>query len=609
MTSKQKRTIFRLAIALVLTPLIFFFVPHGLVRHISFLILYLIIGGDILVKAGKNILTGHFLDEYFLMTVATLGAIFLREYFEACEVFFFFQVGELFQSYATSKSRSSIAGLIEIAPDYANVVRGDGIESVDPDEVEVGEIIVVRPGEKIPLDGVVVEGGSSINTANLTGESMPRDVEPGDEVLSGSVNLGGVLRLKTSRDFDDSAIMQILDMIENASSRKAKTERFITRFAHYYTPIVVGLSLIVAILPPISGFGTFSEWIERALVFLVVSCPCALVISVPLSFFSAIGRMSKYGVLVKGSEYVEKLSTIRQMVFDKTGTLTRGTFRVVAIHPETHSEQEILEIAAHAEFYSNHPISRSITEAYSHKVNVERISEYREKAGKGIEVLVDGHPVLIGNGKWMDEKEIPWHECHLTGTVVHISIDGEYAGHIVISDEIKEDSKAAITELKQLGFKQLVMLTGDITEVAKQISSDLGLTGYYAELLPGEKVSVYQKMKQETGKETAYVGDGLNDAPLLAQADLGVAMGAMGSGVAIDSADIILMHDRPSQIPIAVRAAVKTMRIVKANILFSIGVKVLVLILAIFGLSNMQLAIFADVEVLILVVLNAFRAM
>lgn len=609
MTRKQKRTVYKLGIALFLAPFLFLLLPEGLMRNVSFLGLYLLLGGDILWKAGKNILTGHFLDEYFLMAVATLGAIFLGEFFEACEVFFFFQVGELFQSYATSKSRKSISGLIEVAPEYANVVRNGEVEKVDPDEVEVGEIILVRPGEKIPLDGIVLEGESSINTASLTGESIPRDVEAGDEILSGSINLNGALRIETTRDFDNSTIMKILDMIENASARKAKTERFITRFAHYYTPIVVGLALLVAFLPPLLRMGSIAEWVERALVFLVVSCPCALVISVPLSFFSSIGRMSKGGVLVKGSEYIEKLSTVRQMVFDKTGTLTRGSFRVVAIHPEAHSKEEILETAAHAEFYSNHPISRSIVEAFNAKIDAESISEYQEIAGKGISAIIRGKKTLVGNGKWMEENGISWHDCHLTGTVVHISISGEYAGHIVISDEVKEDSSLTIQKLKELGFQQLVMLTGDIEPVAQKISSSLGLTGYFSELMPGDKVSVYQELKKKTGMETAFVGDGLNDAPLLAQADLGIAMGASGSGVAIDSADVILMHDRPSQIPLAVMTARKTMRIVKANILFSIGVKVLVLILAIFGLSNMQLAIFADVGVLVLVILNAFRAM
>lgn len=568
---------------------------------------YLIAGYDIIVRAAKNILNRNFLDEYFLMTVATIGAIALGEYFEATEVMLLFQVGEWFQDYAVDISRRSLEELVESAPEYANIERDGQLVRVEPDAVEIGDVIVAKIGEKIPIDGVVVAGESSVNTANLTGESAPRRVSVGDDILSGTINLTGLLKIRTMKAFDESAIMKILELIEDTSEKKSTMERFITRFARIYTPIVVASALMLAIIPPLAFAASFFEWLRRALIFLVVSCPCALLVSVPLGFFGMIGSMSKKGVLVKGSVVIERLAKAKGIVFDKTGTLTRGTFQVVAIHAEKYDEHELLEFAAHIESFSNHPIARPILEAYQGALDTHAVEDFQEFAGKGLSGKVFGKSVLIGNDKLMADHHIAYKDCHLTGTIVHIAIEDAYMGHIIIADEIKEDSPATISSLKSLGFDDVIMLTGDSEKVGENISNELGLTVFYAELMPEDKVRIYEKIRAQSNAPIVYAGDGLNDAPVIAGADIGIAMGISGSQAAIDYADMILMDDQPSKIALAIQNARKTMRIVNQNVCFSIGIKVFVLALSALGFANMQYAIFADVGVMILAVLNSLR--
>ena len=568
---------------------------------------YLIAGYDIIVRAAKNILNRNFLDEYFLMTVATIGAIALGEYFEATEVMLLFQVGESFQDYAVDISRRSLEELVESAPEYANIERDGQLVRVEPDAVEIGDVIVAKIGEKIPIDGVVVAGESSVNTANLTGESAPRRVSVGDDILSGTINLTGLLKIRTMKAFDESAIMKILELIEDTSEKKSTMERFITRFARIYTPIVVASALMLAIIPPLAFSASFFEWLRRALIFLVVSCPCALLVSVPLGFFGMIGSMSKKGVLVKGSVVIERLAKAKGIVFDKTGTLTRGTFQVVAIHAEKYDEHELLEFAAHIESFSNHPIARPILEAYQGALDTHAVEDFQEFAGKGLSGKVFGKSVLIGNDKLMADHHIAYKDCHLTGTIVHIAIEDAYMGHIIIADEIKEDSPATISSLKSLGFDDVIMLTGDSEKVGENISNELGLTVFYAELMPEDKVRIYEKIRAQSNAPIVYAGDGLNDAPVIAGADIGIAMGISGSQAAIDYADMILMDDQPSKIALAIQNARKTMRIVNQNVCFSIGIKVFVLALSALGFANMQYAIFADVGLMILAVLNSLR--
>lgn len=568
---------------------------------------YLIAGHDIIVRAVKNILNRNFLDEYFLMTMATIGAIALGEYFEATEVMLLFQVGEWFQDYAVDISRRSLEELVESAPEHANIERDGQLVRVEPDAVEIGDVIVAKIGEKIPIDGVVVAGESSVNTANLTGESAPRRVSVGDDILSGTINLTGLLKIRTTKAFDESAIMKILELIEDTSEKKSTMERFITRFARIYTPVVVASALMLAIIPPLAFSASFFEWLRRALIFLVVSCPCALLVSVPLGFFGMIGSMSKKGVLVKGSVVIERLAKAKGIVFDKTGTLTRGTFQVVAIHAEKYDEHELLEFAAHIESFSNHPIARPILEAYQGALDTHAVEDFQEFAGKGLSGKVFGKSVLIGNDKLMADHHIIYKDCHLTGTIVHIAIENAYMGHIIIADEIKEDSPATISSLKSLGFDDVIMLTGDSEKVGENISNELGLTGFYAELMPEDKVRIYEEMRAQSNAPIAFAGDGLNDAPVIAGADIGIAMGISGSQAAIDYADMILMDDQPSKIALAIQNARKTMRIVDQNVCFSIGIKVFVLALSALGFANMQYAIFADVGVMILAVLNSLR--
>ena len=608
MTKKQKKQALRLAFVVVILVLSHF-IENESARLTLSLSSYLIAGYDIIIKAVKNILNKNFLDEFFLMTIATIGAIVLGEYFEATEVMLLFQVGELFQDYAVDISRKSLEKLVESAPEYANIEKGGQLLQVDPDEVEIGEIIAVKIGEKVPLDGIVVEGESSLNTANLTGESIPRRVSVGDDILSGTINLSGLLKIQTTKDFDDSAIMKILELIENTSEKKSTMERFITRFARVYTPIVVVSALLLAVVPPLAFSIPFSECLRRALIFLVVSCPCALLVSVPLGFFGMIGSMSKKGVLVKGSVVVEQLAKAKNIIFDKTGTLTRGTFKVIAIHADQYDEKELLKFAAHIESFSNHQIARSIMEEYKGEIDTNSVEEFKEFAGKGLAGKVFGKRVLVGNDKLMTDNDIAYRDCHLTGITVHIAIENEYMGHIIIADEIKEDSLATITALKELGFNKLIMLTGDSEKVGKSISKELGLNRFFAELMPEDKVKIYEEIKSENNSPLIFAGDGLNDAPVIAGADIGIAMGISGSQAAVDYADLILMDDKPSKIPLTIKNARKTMRIVKQNIYFSIGIKVFVLAISALGFSNMQYAIFADVGVMILAVLNSLRTM
>lgn len=616
LTRKQKKMLYRIIAAGILLA------TAAVITHFTdlpwwanlliYVVPYVVSGYDVLKTAAVNLLHGQVFDEKFLMMVATVGAFGAGEYPEASAVMLFYQVGELFQSIAVGRSRKSISNLMDIRPDSATVIR-DGEEiTVSPDEVEVGELIVIRPGEKIPLDGIVEDGTSSVNTAALTGESAPVDVEYSDNVISGTVNLTGVLKVKTTSTFGESTVSKILELVENSSEKKAKVENFITKFARWYTPCVVIAALLLAVIPPvIIGIGSWDvwkTWLVRACVFLVVSCPCALVVSVPLSFFGGIGGAAKEGILIKGANYMETLAEINTVVFDKTGTLTKGIFAVEDIHPNLISKEELLDLAAECESFSSHPVAQSIVRAHGGHIEKERIGEVKEIAGKGIEAVIDGKRYYCGNGGLMDMCGAEWHDCHLTGTIIHIAQDKEYLGHIVINDEMKEDSASAIAALKNIGVKRLVMLTGDKEKVAANVAEKLGLTEYHAELLPADKVTWVEKLLEQGGK-LAFTGDGINDAPVLMRADLGIAMGAMGSDAAIESADVVLMDDKPTGIVKAVLIARKTMRIVKENVFFALFVKAVILVLGAVGIANMWLAVFGDVGVLILAILNAVRAM
>ena len=584
-----------------------------------YLIPYLIAGHDVLQKAWRNIRHGQAFDESFLMAVATVGAFAMVAFpdtdphmAEGAAVMLFYQVGELFQSYAVGKSRKSIADMMDIAPDYANIERDGALVEVDPDEVAVGDVIVVKPGERVPIDGKVVEGSSQLDTAALTGESVPRYVEAGADVISGCINMTGILRVKTTKPFGESTVSRILELVENASEKKARTENFITRFARWYTPAVTVSAVLIAIVPPALGMGAWPDWILRGLTFLVVSCPCALVISVPLSFFGGIGGASRLGILVKGSNYLEQLAHVDTVVFDKTGTLTSGTFSVVAVHPEEGVDADyVLSCAAYAEAFSDHPIAVSIKQAYAGEIDRTRIKDVCEESGHGVTATVDERVVMVGNDKLMAEHGSPWHECELTGTILHVAVDGRYAGHIVIADVVKDDAAQTIADLHAEGVQKCVMLTGDRRDVAEAVAAKLGLDEVHAQLLPADKVSAVERLldlEQGDGK-LAFVGDGINDAPVLMRADVGIAMGAMGSDAAIEAADIVLMDDRPSNIARAMRVARKTMRIVWQNIVFALGVKILILALAAMGVANMWLAVFGDVGVAVIAILNSMRAM
>lgn len=634
MNKKQKRTRNRIVAALAIFAAVFAvteFVPLAqyvggetnalYLEFVLFLLPYLIAGYDVLLKAARNIGNGQVFDENFLMTIATVGAFALVLFpdsqphmAEGAAVMLFYQVGELFQGYAVGKSRQSIADMMDIAPDFANVMRDGKLVQVDPYEIGVGDEIVVKPGERVPLDGTIVEGSTQLDTAALTGESVPRHVEEGAEVISGCVNMTGKITVKVSKPFEQSTVSRILELVESASEKKAQTENFITRFARYYTPIVTIGALVLAVLPPLLFGQSWSDWIERGLTFLVVSCPCALVISVPLSFFGGIGGASRLGILVKGGNYLEALSHTETVVFDKTGTLTNGSFNVVAVHPDAAAEVDpdlILSIAAHAEAYSDHPIAVSVKEAFTGEIDQSRIADVREEGGHGVRAVVDERVVLVGNDKLMGEEGIAYHDCELTGTILHVSIDGKYAGHIIIADVVKEDAVECIKRLHAAGVRKTVMLTGDRAEVAEAVAEKLGLDEYHGKLLPEDKVNQVERLLGETSEKgkLAFVGDGINDAPVLTRADIGIAMGAMGSDAAIEAADIVLMDDKPSKIASAIRIARKTMRIVWQNIVFALGVKFAVLVLAAVGLATMWLAVFADVGVAILAILNAMRCM
>ncbi|WP_347039196.1 heavy metal translocating P-type ATPase [Blautia obeum] len=623
MNKKQKKMLARIIIAVVLMIVLHFVPITGIPRFICYLAVYLVIGYDIVKKAFKGIKNGQVFDENFLMAIATIGAFALAvyeksgDYNESIAVMLFYQIGELFQSYAVGKSRRNITELMDIRPDYANIENDGKLEKVDPDEVEVGSVIVVQPGEKVPIDGVIVEGNSSLNTSALTGESLPRSAKAGDEIISGCINMTGVLKIKTTKEFDESTVSKILELIEESSSRKSRSENFISKFAHYYTPAVCYGALALAILPPLVNLvllhdpAMWGQWIYRALTFLVISCPCALVISIPLGFFAGIGGASNAGVLVKGSNYLETLARTKYVVFDKTGTLTKGVFEVVGVHHNTMEEKKILEYAALAESFSSHPISRSLKTAYGKEIDQKRVTDVEEISGNGVTAKVDGISVAVGNTKLMKRIGVEAVECHQVGTVIHVAIDGAYAGHILISDVLKPTSKEAIVNLKKNGIKETVMLTGDIDKVAQQVAGELGVDRVYSELLPADKVSKVEELlakKTETEK-LAFVGDGINDAPVLSRADIGIAMGALGSDAAIEAADVVLMDDDPMKIVKAIRIAKKCMRIVYENIYFAIGIKVICLILGAVGIANMWVAIFADVGVMIIAVLNAIRTL
>lgn len=617
MNKKQKKMLTRIIIAFVLIAVLSVLPVDGYLEFALYMIPYLVIGYDILIKAFKGIRNKQVFDENFLMAVATIGAILLKDYKEGTAVMLFYQIGELFQSYAVGKSRRNITELMDIRPDYANIENDGKLEKVDPDEVEIGSIIVVQPGEKVPLDGVIVEGTTTLNTSALTGESLPRSAKPGDEIISGCINMTGVLKIRTTKEFDESTVSKILELIEESSSRKSRSENFISKFARYYTPAVCYGALALAVLPPIVNLvilhnpAMWSQWIYRALTFLVISCPCALVISIPLSFFAGIGGASNAGVLVKGSNYLETLSETKYVVFDKTGTLTKGVFEVAGVHHNTMEQSKILEYAALTESFSSHPISRSLKTAYGKEINQNRVTDVEEISGNGVTAKVDGTPVAVGNVKLMKRIGVEAVECHQVGTVIHVAIDGAYAGHILISDVPKPTSKDAIANLKKNGIKETVMLTGDIDRVAQQVASELGVDRVYSELLPADKVSKVEELlaKKSEKEKLAFVGDGINDAPVLSRADIGIAMGAMGSDAAIEAADVVLMDDDPMKIVKAIRIAKKCMRIVYENIYFAIGIKVICLILGAVGIANMWVAIFADVGVMVLAVLNAIRTL
>lgn len=611
MSRKQTKTLCRILAGAVLLLAAVLIPAQGLLRLLLFLLPYLLVGGDVLWRAVRNILHGQVFDENFLMVVATIGAFCIGEYPEAVLVMVFYQVGEWFQSYAVGRSRASIASLMDIRPDHANVETAEGLRQVDPEEVAVGDVIVIKAGERIPLDGVVLEGRTTVNTAALTGESLPRETGPGDTVISGCINIGGLLRVEVSKPYGESTVAKILDLVENSSSKKAKAENFITRFARVYTPLVVIAAVLLAVLPPLLFQGGWSEWIQRALIFLVISCPCALVISIPLGFFGGIGGASRRGILVKGSNYLEALSRAEIVVFDKTGTLTRGTFSVTAVHPDVVPEERLLELAALAESYSDHPISRSLREAYHKEIDSARVSDVEEIPGHGVTARVDGCLVSAGNSKLMERIGVPYRDCHRIGTIVHVAVDGSYAGHIVIADEVKPDAAEAIAALKRQGVRKTVMLTGDQPAVGESVAKILDIDEVHAGLLPADKVEhVEQLLKEKSGRGTlAFVGDGINDAPVLSRADIGIAMGGLGSDAAIEAADVVLMDDKPSKIADAIRISRKTRRIVQQNIVFALGVKLLVLVLGACGFATMWEAVFADVGVSVLAILNAMRAL
>ena len=618
MNKKQKKVFTRIIVAAVLMVVLSLLPIDGWLKFVLFMIPYLVIGHDILLKAWKGILNRQVFDENFLMTVATIGAILLGDYKEGVAVMLFYQIGELFQSYAVGKSRRNISELMDIRPDYANIEKEDGtLEQVDPDEVEIGSVIVVQPGEKVPIDGVIEEGRTSLNTSALTGESLPREAGVGDEVISGCINMSGVLKIRTTKEFGESTVSKILDMVENASSKKSRSENFISKFAKYYTPAVCYGALALAILPPLVRLlflgmtPEWGDWVMRALTFLVISCPCALVISIPLSFFAGIGGASNAGVLVKGSNYLETLSETKYVVFDKTGTMTQCVFEVSGVHHSSMDTEKLLEYAALAECHSSHPISKSLKKAYGKPLDPSRVTDVEEISGNGVTAKVDGVRVAAGNSKLMEKLGVDCMECHSVGTVVHMAVNGKYAGHILISDQIKPHAKEAIAALKKCGVKKTIMLTGDRREAARQVAEELGIDEVHSELLPGDKVAQVEKLLDEKGEKEklAFVGDGINDAPVLSRADIGIAMGALGSDAAIEAADIVLMDDDPLKISKAIRISRKCLRIVYENIYFAIGVKVVCLILGALGIANMWAAIFADVGVMIIAVLNAIRAL
>ncbi|MDU5342487.1 heavy metal translocating P-type ATPase [Anaerococcus vaginalis] len=624
MSKKQKKNLSRIILSAVILIILQFTNFDRSVNLFLYLISYLLVGYDVLLEAFNGIKNKQAFDESLLMSIATIGAIILaiytksNDFVEAVSVMLFYQIGEFFQSYAVGKSRKSIADLMDIAPDYANIEDENGnIIEVDPDEVEIGSLIIIKPGEKVPLDGIVIDGESSLDTKALTGESLPKDVKKDSEIYSGSINLNGLLKVKTTKEFGESTVTKVLELIEDASERKSKSENFITKFARIYTPVVVYLALALAFLPGIFSFlmgnsPNFSSWIYRALIFLIISCPCALVISIPLSFFAGIGSASKKGILVKGSNYMEVLSNVDQIIFDKTGTLTKGTFEVTAVHPEKLSKEELLHIASHVERYSTHPIADSLRKAYPNEKDDCEIRDIKEISGYGISAKVNDDEVYLGNSKLMDKLNIEWKACEKIGTIIHLAINNEYQGHIVISDTIKENSKKAISDLKKNNISKTIMLTGDSKEVGENVAKNLSLDEFYSELLPQDKVKILEEIldkKDDVNKKIAFVGDGINDAPSLTRADVGIAMGAMGSDAAIEAADVVLMDDDPGKIPTAIKVSKKCLRIVKENIYFSIGVKIIVLILGALGLTSMWAAIFADVGVTIIAVLNAMRCM
>ena len=608
MTKKQKHSLYRIIAAAVLFIIFTLLKPEGFTRFILFMMPYLTVGLPVLKKAAVNILHGQVFDENFLMCLATIGAICIGEYPEAVFVMLFYQVGDLFESIAVGKSRNSISALMDICPEYVNVERDGKVEQIDPDEASVGDIIIIKPGEKVPLDVIITEGSSSLNTTALTGESMPMDVSAGDSVINGCININGLLKVKVTKEYSDSTVAKILELVENSAENKAHTENFITKFARYYTPIVVIFALILAFLPPVFLGGDFKDWMMRALNFLVVSCPCALVISIPLSYFSGIGCASRNGILIKGSNYMEAVTKADTVVFDKTGTLTKGSFFVTEIHPVGMSEEELMEITAVAESFSDHPISMSLKKACKAQLDTGRVSDTEELSGRGVKAVVDGKIVFAGNARLMEEVGCEYIDCDSFGTVIHTSVDGKYAGYIIISDKIKDDSKSAIAALKSAGIKNTVILSGDKKAVAKKIGEELGIDTVYSELLPSDKVEKLSEIIDKSLGSVIFVGDGINDAPSLSRADVGIAMGALGSDAAIEAADIVLMDDKPSKIPLTLKIAEKTKNIVRQNIIFAIAVKILVLILSALGMSNMWQAVFADVGVSVIAIINAMRA-
>ena len=608
MSKKQKTVLARIIISAVLCVIAGLLPIEGVWKFLAFSVPYLVIGYDVLWGAVRNIIHGQVFDEQFLMAIATLGAFAIEDYPEAAAVMLFYQVGELFQSIAVGKSRKSISALMDICPEYAVVLRDGEEVTVPPEEVGIGEVLIIKPGEKIPLDGEITEGSTTVNTAALTGESLPVDKTVGDRVISGTINLSGVIKVKAQSLYEESTVSKILELVENSAEKKARAENFITRFARYYTPCVVIGAVLLAVIPPLFFSQEWSMWINRALIFLVVSCPCALVVSVPLSFFGGIGGASREGILIKGANYLETLSKVDTVVFDKTGTLTKGTFAVNAIHPQNMTEAQLLDIAAAAESYSTHPVGESIVAAHKGHIDKTRIGEVEELAGMGLRAVIDGKTFFVGNGALMDKVGAGWHDCHLAGTVIHIAESSEYLGHIVINDEIKPDSKVAVAGLKELGIKNTVMLTGDTERVAKSVGEEVGIDSVCAKLLPAQKVEKVEELLSQ-GCKTAFVGDGITDAPALTRADVGIAMGALGSDAAIESADIVLMDDKPSKLPSAIRISRKTMRIVRQNIVFALAVKAIILALGAFGIANMWTAVFGDVGVMVIAILNAMRAM